>query len=55
MSRFEEERLESDLEGAGESPVRLASVYASLEARLGRAAASRLWWAAFAARDAAQT
>jgi hypothetical protein len=55
MDRSEKERLDSELARAGGSPSRLAVVFAGLEARLGRATASQLWWAAFGAKDAAET
>lgn len=55
MARSEQERLESALREAGDSEGRLAEVFAALEARVGRLAASELWWAAFGARDATET
>lgn len=55
MDQSERERLESDLARAGTSPRRLAATFAALEIRLGRRAASRLWWAAFGSLDAAET
>ncbi len=55
MAQSERDRLESEIGEAGDSEGRLAELFARLEARLGRLAASELWWGAFAARDATET
>lgn len=55
MTEFERERLQIDLDRVDYSPRQLEALFASLASRLGRAAASRLWWAAFGAIDAAET
>jgi hypothetical protein len=55
MSQNEEQRLEAALIAAGGSPNRLAELFTSMKARLGNSAASRLWWGAFGAGDAAET
>lgn len=47
--------LEVAVAAAAGSASRLAEVFADLEARLGREAASELWWAVFSAQDAAET
>jgi hypothetical protein len=47
--------LQFAIEAADGSADALRSAFAALEQRLGHDEASRLWWAAFAAADAAHT
>jgi len=48
-------QLETEVAEAAGSPSRLAALFADLEERIGREAASELWWAVFSAGDAAET
>lgn len=52
---WETDQLKTHIHDADGSPARLRALFAALSSELGSDQASRLWWAAFAETDAAET